>query len=649
MHVSSLFPRIFLLLLAFLVCSPQGSAANPGQEPRTALLIGNGDYKETPLKNPVNDVNDLAEALKKCGFSVNKLINADRRGMRDAIRAFGRKLNTGGGVGLFFYAGHGMQVKGENYLVPVGARVFAEDEVVDECVRASAVLRKMETAGNRLNIIILDACRNSPFDRRFRSARRGLAEMDAPRGSIITYATAPGSMAADSDGSGGNGLYTSKLLRHILTPGLEIGLLFRKVRADVINASNSRQVPWESSSLTGEFYFVQSSGFQKEKPAPPPTPKPQEGWLTVKSNVPKADIRINGKDCGKTPRTFTIRQEGLYRVQVEKAGYHPYQTQVKMKLGMDQTVSALLDKIADEKPSAPAAPAVSHTPDKKAPWIDRVTGMTFVWIPEGCFRMGSQYGYPEERTVHEVCLDGFWMGKYEVTVGQWRAFIRETGYRTQAETGDGAFVWTGFKWEQKKDANWRHPYYPFTREHPLTCVSWHDARAFSKWLSQKHGAVFRLPTEAEWEYACRAGKQTERPWGNRSEGACRYANVADRSAKQENPEWKSHDCDDGYAGAAPVGRFKPNAFGLHDMIGNVMEWCLDIYNKDAYQQHGKRNPVFGASGADLSPIYADRYSDRVIRGGSWSRGPSTCRSCYRNGDGPSRRYYDLGIRLIREE
>jgi hypothetical protein len=222
------------------------------KERRLALVIGNGSYRESPLANPVNDAKDMAAALARCGFATTTLINASRLQMRSAIREFGEKLRKGG-VGLFFFAGHGIQAKGENYLVPIGADVNKEYEVEDECVKGSNVLRAMEYAGNRLNIVILDACRNNPFKRSFRSTTRGLANMDAPAGTLLAYATAPGSVAAD--GTGRNGLYTSTLLEYLMAQGLPIERLFKRVRKAVMKATGGNQIPWESSSLTGDFYF----------------------------------------------------------------------------------------------------------------------------------------------------------------------------------------------------------------------------------------------------------------------------------------------------------------------------------------------------------------------------------------------------------
>jgi len=221
-------------------------------ERKLALIVGNAHYKEGSLRNPINDAQAIADVLTKLGFEVDLLLNADRKKMHRAIRSFGDRLKKGG-VGLFFYAGHGMQTEGRNYLIPIGADIQREDEIIDEAVDAGYVLRKMESAGNRLNIVFLDACRNNPFARSFRSLQSGLAQMDAPKGSLIVYATAPGTTAADGEGI--NGIFTKHLLRYITTPNLEIGQMLRKVRADVIEETNEAQVPWDSSSLTGDFYF----------------------------------------------------------------------------------------------------------------------------------------------------------------------------------------------------------------------------------------------------------------------------------------------------------------------------------------------------------------------------------------------------------
>lgn len=254
------------ILLAFIfLTSPPARAQQrglgldtPATEKRVALVIGNSAYEAGPLRNPVNDARDVAGALEALGFEIvnkDKMFDLSRNDMRRAIRSFGEKLRGGGGVGLFYYAGHGMQVKGVNYLIPVDARLETEEEVEYEAVDAGFVLAQMEAARNSANILILDACRNNPFARSFRSADKGLAQMTAPSGTIIAYATAPGSVAAD--GSGRNGLYTQELLKNMRTGGLSIEEVFKRVRISVRGATDGKQTPWEASSLTGDFYFVE--------------------------------------------------------------------------------------------------------------------------------------------------------------------------------------------------------------------------------------------------------------------------------------------------------------------------------------------------------------------------------------------------------
>ncbi|WP_319763037.1 caspase family protein [Maridesulfovibrio sp.] len=256
---------------------------------RLALLIGNSAYtKIGALKNPVNDVTAMNRSLTKAGFDVMVVKNADRSTMGRAIDDFGRMLKNYD-VGLFYFSGHGLQVNGINYLCPLGMSIQGQSDVQYEAVDAGKVLAKMEDAGNRMNIVILDACRNNPFKRSFRSMRSGLAQMDAPTGSFIAFATAPGKTALD--GRGNNSPYVTHMLSNMNRKGLTIEQFFKKVRQGVIKDTSRKQVPWESSSLVGDFYFSgkgssgssQSSSQsstttpqqQTPPPAPPQTPKPK--------------------------------------------------------------------------------------------------------------------------------------------------------------------------------------------------------------------------------------------------------------------------------------------------------------------------------------------------------------------------------------
>lgn len=263
-------------------------------EPRIALIIGNGAYKEAPLANPVNDARDMAKALSSLGFNVTLRENVKQKLMKQAIRDFGNELKKGG-VGLFYFAGHGVQVKGRNYLIPVGTDIQGEDEVEDQSVDVNLVMEKMESAENRINIVVLDACRNNPFARSFRSASRGLAQVDAAKGSYIAYATAPGSVAAD--GSGRNGIYTKHLLASLKHPESDIEKVFKRVRAGVVQDTNNKQIPWESSSLVGDFYFnpgVTPVPSSPEQASAPQTTDPLAAeitfWETIQNSVNASDF-----------------------------------------------------------------------------------------------------------------------------------------------------------------------------------------------------------------------------------------------------------------------------------------------------------------------------------------------------------------------
>ncbi len=261
-----------LLLIATLACTALASHAQVQGESRLALLIGNGNYKSSPLKNPVNDVRLMESSLTEAGFTVLKAENATRREMQRLVRDFGERLKQAGGVGLFYFAGHGVQVKGANYLVPVDADIRAEDEVAFDSVDAQSILEKMETAKNRINLLILDACRDNPFAKGSRSSTAGLATMSAPSGSLVAYSTAPGSVA--SDGAGNNGLYTQHLAAVMRMSDIPIEEVFKRVRANVRKDSANQQTPWENTALEGNFYFKKSPPVVMAALTPTPAPQP---------------------------------------------------------------------------------------------------------------------------------------------------------------------------------------------------------------------------------------------------------------------------------------------------------------------------------------------------------------------------------------
>lgn len=291
----SLLVAISLCLVAFNAYSEDRSLKIKSTNQRLALVIGNGEYRTSPLKNPARDARDISAALQKLGFQVIYEENATRRRMDDAVRAFYSKLRNGE-TGLFYYAGHGMQVKGRNYLIPVDARIESESDVEHESIDVGRVLGKMEDAGNPVNIVILDACRDNPFVRNSRSSRAGLARMDAPVGTIIAYATSPESVAAD--GTGQNGIYTKHLLKQMMIPGQTIEQVFKAVRNHVIEETNNKQVPWESTSLRGDFYFS--------------APQTADSCLVKCSSDTRSLEDLMQLSQGHLTRYNTLKKEGKY-------------------------------------------------------------------------------------------------------------------------------------------------------------------------------------------------------------------------------------------------------------------------------------------------------------------------------------------------
>jgi formylglycine-generating enzyme required for sulfatase activity len=277
--------------------------------------------------------------------------------------------------------------------------------------------------------------------------------------------------------------------------------------------------------------------------------------------------------------------------------------------------------------------------------ITNSIGMKLTLIPAGEFKMGSRESaeataaffnktyesdtlnagvFKDEHPQHRVRITKpFYLGTYHVTRGQFRQFVKDTGYKTDAKKGErpGAFGWNPdtkhIDWNEKY--SWRNAGFEQTDEHPVVSVSWKDAVAFCKWLSKKEGKTYRLPTEAEWEYACRAGTTTRYYSGDDPETLAKVGNVADATYKAEFPNEKGAiKASDGYVFTAPVGKFKPNAFGLYDMHGNASQWCADWYGAEYYAKSPTDDPT--------GPDFGD---DRVLRGGSWYCAPSICRSAVR--------------------
>lgn len=541
------FAAVFLLL-TFFDSSPslaareaRGAAAKQPAENlrRVALVIGNSDYAASPLKNPANDAQAMAATLRRLGFAVEELTDLGFGPMNEAVERFGAELRKGG-VGLFYYAGHGMQVNGVNYLIPVDTEVNDENEVRYKAVDAGLVLSKMEQARNHLNVVILDACRDNPFARAFRSTSRGLANMEAPAGTFIAYATAPGKTAAD--GSGKNGLYTSELVKVLGTPGLKLEDVFKLTLKAVREKSKGKQTPWVASNLENDFWFAPASA--------------------ASDPVGKAAI-------AQTPPGLSDSDENAAEVEAD------------------------------------------------APRAEQLHALEMVEVQGGCFQMGDFRGENKpiyllgssEHPVHKVCLNDFSIGKYPVTQGEWRT-VMGNNPSYSINCGDDC---------------------------PVENVSWEDVQDFIDKLNDLTKMKYRLPTEAEWEYACKSRGNNERYCGGNELDELGWYDgnsVGKQKAKESKlwpPNWFEKK-DVSYI--KPVGQKQPNGLGIYDMSGNVWQWVQDWYDRKYYKTSPLKNPKGPASG-----------SSRVCRGGSWSDAASDARASSRVGKEPGVRSPNLGFRL----
>ena len=679
--------KIFTMSVILLACV-FGMKAFAG--PRSALVIGNSAYANKPLRNPVNDATDMASLLKNLGFDVILKLDANLGQMEQGVDAFWGKLKKGG-VGLFYFAGHGIQVNGKNYLIPVDFKGVAEQDVKSRAMRADLILGRMENAGNELNIIILDSCRNNPYTRAFRSASEGLAVMDAPTGSLLAFSTAPGTTA--SDGSGKNGVYTSHLLNEMVVPGLPVEELFKRVRIGVMRDTAKKQVPWETSSLTGRFVFAEASGLMKKSaghqavgatstPVIATAAKATETEIqalqdelskqeaaaveakskaerkkieiekaTLKNRIEvaqqekaRADAEANELEAQaqhqvQEPPSTSVSLEDLRqktqakvlekRVNREKwdtwlaglrtavaeaqafekddvaepsekyeawvrvgKGYtekNPYSVEddqlrgvikARTNFWLSETnkqqmqvkaQTAVMSVVAPEQQSAtvkykeqvvtikavltPPAPAAGDT------WRDPVSGFDFVWVPKGCFKMGNTFGGvggENELPVHDECVNGFWMLKYTITQEQWLTVM---GYNKSIKS--------------IKQFNDDPDYEEVLKSAPVENIWYDEIQNFIRVLQSKPGnnVKYRLPTEAEWEYACRSGGKKELYAGGNDADRYGWHNFSSRIPGPLGPSCPQ-----------PIGLLEQNGLGLYDMSGNIGQMVEDKYDTWRYKQ-----------------------------------------------------------------
>jgi formylglycine-generating enzyme required for sulfatase activity len=593
----------------------------------------------------------LAKVLRKLGFQVIERTNLNLTEMEQAIGKFHQLLSQRSGVGLFYYSGHGIQYENQNYLIPIGANLYGAYALPRKTIAVNEVLKAMNSAGNAVNLVFLDSCRTPPeMVKSWTKGKEippGMAKQSDVPGSLIAYAAAPGKPALDGK-NGQNSPYVKQLLKWIQVPNLSITDALTQVRRSVMKATQYRQEPQQpqfSSALNELFYFNPSKVPAPDKISCPECPQLlrtcqrhfNANRLTtgVGGTALSCYSEVLKKDRNNAEALAGLEKiEATYVAWIERALSRKQKNKALQYMAGLRKVNPESPKLAafEEQMQVPTPPI--YTPQtvtvrpRQAGQIfrdrlkDGSKGPQMVWIAAGSFQMGSNKGDDDEKPVHRVSItQDFGMGRYEVTVGEFRQFVNATGYRTEAEKGDGCYIykngWWSKGWSKERDANWRNPNFSQNDNHPVVCISWNDAQAYTKWLSKQTGKKYRLPTEAEWEYVARGGTDTKYWWGN-SIGSNK-ANCSGYSSK-----------------TVPVGSFKANPFGIYDTVGNVWEWVQDIYSKDYYSNSIYSDPTGPSTG-----------SYRVLRGGGWSFPAPYCRVAYRVNNSPGYRDGNLGFRLLR--
>lgn len=486
------------LLRAALLAGPcLAWAQSGGNEHRVALIVGNASYKTSPLRNPVNDARAMRDKLKRMGFEVVYFENLQVRQVGAALREFRNAIRPGS-VALFFYAGHGLQVRGENYLPTVDAELASEEDVPYQALSLSAVLNTMEDSKAAVNLVLLDACRNNPFARNFRSQAQGLARVQAPSGTLIHYATRPGSVA--EDGTGQHGTYTDALLKQIDEKGVPIETSLKRVTIRVREVTKGKQEPWMEGSLTGDFYFIVSPGAQVTVQAmPAPTTSDEAAWQASESigtaaayqaylnEYPKglfaaaARIKLAGlaapapvlpaaaaapvaapaltTPAAPTATTPALGPEArVWEAALQSHSLGAYQAYLRAYPRGRYASQARAAMVALRQAAAePAAPVVAPRPETPQPQPSQsrlsaeerealrtaaLRELSLARLSGADFTMGSETdergddGQPDStaQPTRSVKVANFELAYYEVNVGQFRKFVDATGYLTEAET-----------------------------------------------------------------------------------------------------------------------------------------------------------------------------------------------------------------------
>jgi formylglycine-generating enzyme required for sulfatase activity len=580
---------------------------------RIALVIGNSAYPNSFLKNPVNDATLMVKTLEGLGFTVIKRLNATKAQMEQAVQEFSEDIPTHN-VALCYFAGHGIQSNGINYLIPIDAKLDKESDLKFQSISINFIVEEFQQYPKNVNIVILDACRDNPLTNWARGGSRGFKPIEAGSGTIISFATVAGSTA--SDGEGENGLYTSKLVEQMKI-SQNIESVFKNTRIEVLKASNNKQMPQEWSMLIGKFRFIE---------------KPQNQINTVGgsdvNNVIPEQSNLKSANSSNSNNSFSISEEiltGGIHVTSQVDGVFYLDGVIKGKFSKGRVYNLKIEIGKHELKVGDWIETVMVEKDKSVEVTALALNFDLAQIQDVSFQMGSEES-EDEKPIHIASIDKISIMKHEVTVEQFQQFIDATGYLTDADkktNGYSSLCWDGTKWEKKDGVNWKCGTNGIIRptnelNHPVIHVSWNDAVAYSKWLSQKTGKIWRLPTEAEWECAARGGNASNLIFS----GGDIIENLA---WFNENSIGTTH----------PVGKKQPNEYGIYDMTGNVWEWCSDWYNEKYYKNSRSKNPIGPSTG-----------EKRVFRGGAWNHSAANCHITYRRSDTPDCRKNNIGFRLV---
>jgi formylglycine-generating enzyme required for sulfatase activity len=576
-----------LALIMFAGSSEAQDAGARGSAPRVALVVGNGAYAQAPIDNAVEGARSVADVMRQGGLKVFYLENARREDIQQGLATFAKSLERGA-RGIVFYAGHAVQHQGRNYLVAVDSKITGPDDVRREAVDIDLLLDPLIVARSPGSVVILDASHPNPWQPLVSGNVRGLAEPEPVKGISFVCSTAPGRVV--NSGRAGS-VFAAQLVQAMKTPDLGFNDVISRTRSAVARINGRDQRVWQSEPPPAEL-VVMSAASTGAKPA---DALELGFWDTIKNSSAAADYQAY-LSAYPNGQFALIARSKLTQLQPKPPESVPTAAPAPKQL------AAAKPEAAPPAPGAPAAPNPAASPPQTMALTVRDCAVCpeLVAIPAGSLTMGSTEVFSFEAPVHEVTISKpFYIGRREVTFDEWDACVGEGGcqYRP-ADRGQGR------------------------GSRPVADLDWNDAKAYVAWLSRKTGKTYRLPTEAEWEYAARAGTKTAYYWGNAIERD--RANCAGCTTSALNR-------------TVTTGTFPPNAFGLFDMAGNVAEWVEDCW-EDSY----KVAPKDGAA------LTKPDCRERVLRGGSFNNDQRFVRTAARFKYDYDVRYYTNGFRVVRE-